>query len=397
MGKKMRFDELFKVGSAKRVLKSQWKEEGVPFYRGREVTKLSMNGSVNNQLFITKSHFEELKEKHGVPNVGDIIMTAIGTIGNAYIVKNNDEFYFKDASVLWLNKTSNILSKYVDYFIKSDLFKSQLDRGNGATVDTLTIKKLASIEIGVPSLQEQQLIIAKFDAAFSEIDKAYGVNIKLIESIEKIQKTLLKSLLKKENKIKKVKLEDICIIKGRIGYRGYTKKDITTKGMGAISLSPSNINNNKLVFKKTTYVSWDKYNESPEIMIYSDDIIFCKTGSTYGKTAYINDLPEKATLNPQLIVLKNIKCNNKFLFYSMLTDNFKFQIEDIIGGSAMPTLSQKDLSQTEILLPPENIQQNIVNKIEKITKYSEQMNSIIKSKIKNFLSLKEKILQKEIN
>ncbi len=64
MWKKMRFDELFKVGSAKRVLKSQWKEEGVPFYRGREVTKLSMNGSVNNQLFITKSHFEKLKEKH---------------------------------------------------------------------------------------------------------------------------------------------------------------------------------------------------------------------------------------------------------------------------------------------------------------------------------------------
>ena len=60
MFKIKRFDELFKVGSAKRVLKSQWKEKGVPFYRGREVTKLSMNGSVDNQLFITKTHFEEL-------------------------------------------------------------------------------------------------------------------------------------------------------------------------------------------------------------------------------------------------------------------------------------------------------------------------------------------------
>ena len=132
-------------------------------------------------------------------------------------------------------------------------------------------------------------------------------------------------------------------------------------------------------------------------MIYQDDIIFCKTGSTYGKTAYIKDLPEKATLNPQLVVLKNIKCDNKFLFYSMLSDNFKFQIEDIIGGSAMPTLSQKDLSQTEILLPSENIQKNIVKKIETITKYSEKMNSNVKSKIENFLSLKSKILKKETN
>ena len=51
MNHKVALGELFKVGSSKRVLKSQWKTEGVPFYRGREVTRLSVDGFVNNKLF----------------------------------------------------------------------------------------------------------------------------------------------------------------------------------------------------------------------------------------------------------------------------------------------------------------------------------------------------------
>ena len=130
-------------------------------------------------------------------------------------------------------------------------------------------------------------------------------------------------------------------------------------------------------------------------MIEDNDIIFCKTGSTYGKTAYIDKLPEKATLNPQLVVLKNIKCNNKFLYYSMSTSNFKFQIEKIVSGSAVPTLSQKDLSLIEILVPSEEIQKKIVNIIDDFTKYLEIIENKIKFKKKNYSILKRMILQNE--
>ena len=76
-------------------------------------------------------------------------------------------------------------------------------------------------------------------------------------------------------------------------------------------------------------------------MIYPEDIIFCKTGSTYGKTALIKSLPEKATLNPQLVVLKEVKCINKYLFYYMLSDNFKNQIENIVGGAGFAYINTK--------------------------------------------------------
>ena len=166
---------------------------------------------------------------------------------------------------------------------------------------------------------------------------------------------------------KKVKLEDICTIKGRIGYRGYAKKDLVKKGFGAISLSPSNIISNKLDYNKTTYISWIKYEESPEIIVKKGDVIFCKTASI-GKMALVDDLPEKATLNPQMVVLKNIKCNNKFLFYSMMNKSYLKQIKEITGGAAIPTLSQKDLASTFIYLPSISIQLKIVSEIENLFK-----------------------------
>ena len=107
---------------------------------------------------------------------------------------------------------------------------------------------------------------------------------------------------------KKCALVEICNIVGRIGFRGYTIQDIVEKGTGAIALSPSNITDNRLSYDKdNTYISYFKYEESPEIKVFVGDIVFVKTGSTVGKVAYVDNILCETTLNPQLVVLKNIK------------------------------------------------------------------------------------------
>jgi len=70
-------------------------------------------------------------------------------------------------------------------------------------------------------------------------------------------------------------------------------KIFVAKGEGAISLSPSNVFNNKLILEENTYLSWKKYYESPEIMIFENDIVFVKTGSTIGKVALVYANEEK--------------------------------------------------------------------------------------------------------
>jgi hypothetical protein len=95
------------------------------------------------------------------------VITAIGTIGNAHVVRGSDRFYFKDASVLWLKRTAALSSEFVNLWLKSPSFFDQLDRGNGATVDTLTIQKLQSVELAVPPLAEQERIVGGLDEAFA--------------------------------------------------------------------------------------------------------------------------------------------------------------------------------------------------------------------------------------
>ena len=160
--------------------------------------------------------------------------------------------------------------------------------------------------------------------------------------------------------------KDICTVFGRIGFRGYTRDDLVNKGEGAVSLSPSNLINMKLNFEDCTYLSWYKYEESPEIQLNINDIVVVKTGSSYGKAALVDILPEKTTLNPQLMVLKQLHCNSKYLCYLLNTQYMKKSFEDLVNGTAIPTFSQEKFGMKYFPLPPAKEQNVIVAKIEEI-------------------------------
>lgn len=147
---------------------------------------------------------------------------------------------------------------------------------------------------------------------------------------------------------------------GRIGFRGYTKKDIVKEGQGAIALNPSNIQESKLVLNRCTYVTWEKYHQSPEIKIQQGDVILVKTGSTIGKTCYVDCLPIEATLNPQMVVFKNFSVDPKLVSYIFSSPVFKNQITATVVGGALPTLSQKQVTGYEIPLPPAEIEQRAI-------------------------------------
>ncbi len=152
--------------------------------------------------------------------------------------------------------------------------------------------------------------------------------------------------------LKKYRLGEICEIYGRIGFRGYTTMDLAeNENDGAITLSPSNIENGEISFARNTYLKWDKFYESPEIILEKGDVVLVKTGSSIGKTALVRDIPHPITLNPQFVVLKKIKADSTFLSYVLKGEFFQKSLDAITVGSTIPTLSQENLSNISIFLP----------------------------------------------
>ena len=166
-----RLKDLLNVYSSKRVLQSDWKNEGIPFYRAREIVKLSENDFVDNDLFISEEHYLELKEKYGVPQPGDLMVSGVGTIGKVYIVKPEERFYYKDASVLCFeNKRKVLASEFAKILLESSFVQAQMkDNSKGTTVDTITISTAMNYLCVVPPKREQIQIVSAVQQALVKV------------------------------------------------------------------------------------------------------------------------------------------------------------------------------------------------------------------------------------
>jgi len=386
----VKLSDLFRIGSSKRVLKSQWQSEGVPFYRGREVTRLSKDGFVDNELFISEELYREYFDKYGVPKAGDIIITAIGTIGNSYIVRDGDRFYFKDASVLWLDKISDVSSEFINYWLKCPLMKDQLDKGNGATVDTLTIKKLQSLHVHLPPIKEQKRIVAILDEAFAGIDTAIANTEKNLANARELFESYLNEVFaKKRDGWEDIKLGAACVVE-----RGSSPRPIKAY----LTDDEDGVNWVKIGDTKgiTKYIETTKQKITKEGALRSRRVEpgdFILTNSmSYGRpyimatTGYIHDgwfvLRLKEHINPDY-------------FYHLLSSRLVQEQFGVLAAGAVVKNISSDLVKKAILpIPPMEQQVEIVAEIEMLSEQVQQLESIYERKLETLNELKQSLLQK---
>ena len=157
-----RLETILNTGSARRVHAKDWRQAGIPFYRAREIGKLADDGFVDNELYIDLSLYEDFSSS-GVPLPNDLMVTAVGTLGKVYIVKESDKFYYKDGSVLCLANKYGLCAEYLKMVIESPFFKGQYrQESQGTTVATLTMVRLQKYFIPIPPLQEQYRIVETY-------------------------------------------------------------------------------------------------------------------------------------------------------------------------------------------------------------------------------------------
>lgn len=188
--RRVKLGEISDIGSSKRIFMADYRESGVPFFRGKEIIQKSKGNNITTELYITEEKYNEIKNKFEVPQKGDILLTSVGTIGVPYLVKNNEPFYFKDGNVTWIKKyRDGVYNKYIYQWIKSPLGQNQINQVTiGSTQKALTIDALKKLEINLPPLEIQE----KIASILSALDDKIEINNEMNKTLEEMAQTLFK-------------------------------------------------------------------------------------------------------------------------------------------------------------------------------------------------------------
>jgi type I restriction enzyme S subunit len=382
----------FNIKSSRRVHQSDWQQQGIPFYRAREVVLLSKCGFVNNELFISEKLYGEFTKIGGAPKYGDLIVSAVGTLGCCYQVKVDDKFYFKDASVLWFEKKSAVNSRFIEYAFKSDGIMSQISAGSvGATVGTLTINRAKELKIPIPPLSEQQRIVSIIDEAFEAIDKAIENTQKNLQNAKELFECYLNSVF--EN--------------GGEGWEEKTLKEVCAKitdgthqtpkyfDDGVIFLSSRNVTTGKIDWDNIKYIDEKQHLEMHKrVAPRVGDILLAKNGTT-GVAAIV----DRNIVFDIYVSLAHIRVLDQvtpeFMLYFINSPLAKKQFNKRLKGSGVPNLHLEEIREVSILFPKSKIdQKSIVEQLDAMRAETQSMELVYKKKINNLEELKKSVLNK---
>lgn len=260
--------------------------------------------------------------------------------------------------------------RFLWHWFKTEEFPRWIERLQEGSVRLyFYYDKLCECHMLMPSVPEQQKIAKSLD----KLDTLITLHQRKCEQTKELKKFMLQKMFpKKGEKNPEIrfpgftddweqrKLGEVVSLRGRIGFRGYKESDLVAPGDGAITFSPADIDEmGNVSTENNKYLSWTKYDESPEIQIDVGDILFTKTASI-GKIGYIKDLKEKATINPQFALLTpKENSNGYFTFLSVRSVSFMKQVRGITGGSSVPTMSQEKLKELVFMSPSLGEQQKI--------------------------------------
>ena len=300
-----------------------------------------------------------------------LLISISGKIGNVGLYKRSERAFIGGAVGI-----CRLLDDTNGEFIMQELLS---DKGQhyfqslikASSHQNITVEDIRKIEIPIPSASGQE----KISNFFENLDNLITLHQR---------KPLTNSYY--INPWEQRKVGDTCKINGRIGFRGYTEKDIISKEAGGVlTFSPTNIVDNKLTMDcKNTYITREKYDESPEIMIRNGDILFVKTGSTLGKSALVTGLGEDASINPQIVVMRVEEGTETFFSNVLITQDVLKQVAAVRIGGAVPTMTETELKNFVYYEPTSKAEKT------KIGEYFQNLDNLITLHRRMFISKKRR-------
>ena len=174
-----KFGDVGSISMCKRIFKEQTSDDGdIPFY------KIGTFGS-EPDAYISRELFEEYKVKFSYPQLGDMLISASGTIGRTVEYMGNDE-YFQDSNIVWLNHNGKINNTFLKYLYSI----VQWNGIEGSTIKRLYNDNFLKTEFMLPSKEEQQQI----GTFFKNLDNLITLHQRESEKLQNIKKSMLEKM-----------------------------------------------------------------------------------------------------------------------------------------------------------------------------------------------------------
>lgn len=394
---KTKIKDLCEITSSKRIFAHEYLSSGVPFYRGKEISQKQRSSSeVSDQIFISREKFEEIKSKYGAPQTGDLLLTSVGTIGNPYLVKENEEFYFKDGNLTWFRKFKDLDSRWFYYWLLSPQGKSELSKCTiGASQKAYTINLLEGIEIDkLPFLAQKRIA-----AALSAYDGLIENNERRIGILEEMTERLYIEWFEKFRfpGHEKVKMVDSGTDYGKIpeGWQVNKLSEVANIVRGC-SYSSEQINDYKgdyyivnlksfnrgggFRFDGAKYYSGD-INENQNLDI--GDIVVAVTDMTndravIARPARIPEIHGNVTFSADVVKINSNILPNSFLYELLSTYKFTETTKQMANGANVLHLKPLAILEFEALIPDGKILEEfdllckpVIEEIDKLLKQND--------------------------
>ena len=332
-----------------------------------------------NASLISKEDYKSIIS-NGFPRENDVLLCCVGTIGRCTVYKEKEPIAFQ-RSVIFIRCNNRMLPSFLNYNLQSPstLIQEKLSVNKSAQ-EGIYQGAVKELQIVLPEIKQQKRIIDYLDAKCSKIDEIIEKQQAIIEKYklslitEAVTKGLNPDAEMKDSgntEIGKIplisrptKLKYLCNTQGRIGFKGYTTTDLVDEGEGVYTLGASHLNNGKIDLTDPVFISWEKYYESPEIMVKQNDILIVQRGSTIGKVAIVDKNYGEVTINPSLVLINKIHIDSKYLLYA-LSARYIINYINLIGTTtAIPMISQKQINDLVVIVPPDSIQISVVKYLD---------------------------------
>ena len=335
------------VQTCKRIFKEQTSEQGdIPFYK---------NGTIGLEpdSYISREVYEEFRRLYPYPEVGDTLISVVGSIGRTAEYTGKDE-YFQDSNIVWLKTDENINKKFLK--ISYQVIKWLIE---GSTVKHLYNDNILRSEIVMPPSQKEQ---AKIAAYFDNLDHLITLHQRKCDKLQLIKKSMFEKMFPQNSQnIPEVrfkgftdaweqrKLNEVVNV-----YDGVHQTP-DYKDSGVMFLSVENIS----TLKSEKYISEEAFQRDYKVYPQKGDILMTRIGDV--GTPNVVETTEKVAFYVSLALFKPTKINSYFLCNSIQSPLFQKGLKDRTLVTAIPQKINKDeIGKVNIILPTSSQEQQLI-------------------------------------